>query len=49
VDAQDEVILESPDEREDPRIRGLDRLVGTEPEHRVLLAQRDEPVHPAQK
>ena len=34
---------------EDPRVRRLQRLVGPEPEHGVLLAQRDEAPQPAQQ
>ena len=49
VHAQHEVILEAPQVGEDPRVGRLDRLVGSEAEHRVLLAQRDEAVDPAQQ
>src|ERR1700684_1198701 len=42
VNAQDLIILERAHVREDARIGGLDRLVGSEAEYGVLLAQRDE-------
>ena len=39
----------SADVREDPRVLRAQRLVRAEPEHRMLLAQRDEAVEPAQE
>src|SRR5204862_3428436 len=49
VHAQHHVVLEAADVGEDPRVRRLERLVAAEAEHRVLLAQRDEAVEPAQQ
>src|SRR5947209_9343463 len=49
VDAQHDVVLEAADVGEDARVGRLDRLVGAEAEHRVLLAQRDEPVKPSEQ
>src|SRR5580704_18214942 len=48
MDAQNQIVLESAQMGEDPGVRGLDRLVRPEAEHRVLLAQRDEAMEPAQ-
>src|SRR3984885_8174281 len=49
VHAQDLVVLEGAQVGEDARIGGLDRFVGTEDDHRVLLAERDEAMQPAQQ
>src|SRR6478735_6017799 len=49
VDAQDDVVLPLADVGEDARIVAGERLVGAQPEHGMLLAQRDEPLHPAQE
>ena len=49
VHAQHHVVLVGADVGEDPVVRRLERLVGAEPEHRMLLAQRDEAPHPAQQ
>src|ERR1700733_6327118 len=48
VNAQDQIILERTQVREDAGVRGLDRLVGPEAEHGVLLAERDEAMQPAE-
>src|SRR5205085_3909164 len=49
VDAEHDVILPAPDVREDARVLGPDCLVAAEAEDRVLLAERDEAVQPAQE
>src|SRR6478672_3691112 len=48
VHAQDYVVLPGPDVGEDPRVVAAERLVGAEPENGMLLAQRDEALHPAE-
>src|SRR3954452_4587207 len=49
VDAEDHVVVEAADVGEDARVRGREGLVVAKPEHRVLLAQRDEAARPAQQ
>src|SRR3954447_2276656 len=49
VHAEDDVVLPLPDVGEDARVVAGERLVGAEPEHGMLLAQRDEALHPAQE
>ena len=49
VDAQNRVVLRLPNVREDPRVRRLERLVAADPEDRMLLAERDEPLEPAEQ
>src|SRR5687767_2288303 len=48
VHAEERLALVAPDVGEDALVCGPHRLVAPEPEHRVLLAQRDEAVRPAQ-